>query len=122
MHQVILKTEQLNTVTSSHLPIAMIDNAISTCLKTLKPVYLEIPCNLALQLLPSPCPMDAMRRSHASSDATSLNACTEHMIYLLNTAKKPVLVAGNKLRKLGAKDNFIELATALGKISCETNI
>jgi pyruvate decarboxylase len=106
--------EKCFVIKNLHDAPAMIDNAISMALKAQKPVYLEIPCNLALQLLPAPCPMDAMRRSVAASDAASLEACTEHILYLLGQAKRPILVAGNKLRKLNAKDDFILLANALG--------
>ncbi len=93
----------------------MIDNAISTCLSERKPVYLEIPCNLALQHICRPCPMETMNYvSRPKSDVLAMNACVTHILALLDKTVKPVLVAGAKLRKCQAVEEFMHFGKELG--------
>ena len=93
----------------------MIDNAISVCMSERKPVYLEIPCNLALQQICKPCPIATMRYvQQPKSDILAMDACVEHIIALIEVSKRPVLVAGAKLRKCHAITEFMHLATELG--------
>lgn len=89
-----------------------IDHAIQTALRFRKPVYIEIACNIADAVTSAP-----NVRSFAgptASDPLSLNAAVDRAVELLNTATKPVLVAGVKLRSFGAEANFLKLADACG--------
>lgn len=91
---------------------AVIDETIQACLIEKKPVYLEIPCNLAACEVPAPVPkrFDV----HLHSDADTLAAAVEHAAEFLNAARKPVLVAGVKLRCAGAGEAFEALVAKMG--------
>jgi pyruvate decarboxylase len=91
----------------------MIDRAITVCLARRKPVYLEIACNLAGVSLPDPTPI-TLPPSRPSADSASLEAAVEALAARINTAVKPVLVAGVKLRSQNATAAFRQLADALG--------
>ncbi|MEX0866395.1 MAG: thiamine pyrophosphate-binding protein [Pirellulales bacterium] len=91
---------------------AQIDRAIDAALRTRKPVYLEVACNIAGAAVSAPHPraLDGRR----SSDSLSLAHAVEHAAELLNAATKPVLVAGVKLRAGQAEAAFRQLADAAG--------
>ncbi|MFY8215432.1 MAG: thiamine pyrophosphate-binding protein [Chthoniobacterales bacterium] len=91
----------------------LIDAAITTCLATRKPVYLEIACNLAGAAIPAPHPL-TLPPVPVASDAAALAAAVDAAAARINAAVKPVLVAGVKLRRSGACDAFLKLADALG--------
>ena len=91
---------------------AVIDRAIDTALRYRKPVYLEIPCNLASSSVTVP-----TSRGFAAgqrSDPISLASAVEHAADLLARAAKPVLVAGSRLRPPEARSAFRKLADASG--------
>lgn len=92
---------------------ALIDEAISTCLLRKRPVYLEIACNLASHPVPAPGPMQ-LPPAPLSSDPQALAAAVEAVAHRLNSAVKPVLVAGVKIRPADAAQEFRQLADALG--------
>lgn len=89
-----------------------IDRAIHTAIRRKKPVYLEVACNLAglnvpaapNQGLAAPVPVDGL----------ALEAAVEHTAEMLNSAVKPVLVGGVKLRPWGAIEAFRQVAEAFG--------
>lgn len=91
---------------------ALIDSAIAACVKHRKPVYIEIPCNLAKSPLPEPPPLSFHRANPCDSDA--LEAAVDGAAQMLNSADKPVLVAGVKLRSWDAIEAFQALAEAVG--------
>jgi pyruvate decarboxylase len=91
---------------------ALIDQAIDTALRCRKPVYLEIPCNLAS--LSVPAPTSRGFSSGRPSDPVSLATCVERAADLLARATKPVLVAGSRLRPPEARGAFRKLADASG--------
>jgi len=93
-------------ITNSIDAPTLIDRAISTALIKMKPVYIEICCNIAEQLVNTPVPMSIkmIPESNPLSLAASVNAIVEFW----NTAVKPVIVGGVKLRKCGARDAFIK--------------
>ena len=87
-----------------------IDNALEKALVSRKPVYLEIPCNIAGAVTSAPHP-----RTFAGipeSDADSLESAVSHALEVLGGAVKPTLVGGVKLRSFGAKAAFADLAEA----------
>ncbi len=91
---------------------AQIDSAIDTALRLRKPVYLEIPSNLAGAATAAPGPRTLGGAPKA--DAASLVAAVDHAADVLNAAVKPALVAGVGLRGDGAEAAFAELADACG--------
>jgi pyruvate decarboxylase/indolepyruvate decarboxylase len=91
----------------------LIDRAIRTALREHKPAYIEIPCNLANLPCSEPVPFETLM-STEQSDPKAIAAAVDAAAKLLNGARKPVLLAGSKLRAYGAIDAFRELAEALG--------
>jgi indolepyruvate decarboxylase len=89
-----------------------IDHAIQIALKKRKPVYIEIACNLAMQSIGSPRPLQFYEK--IESDPKSLQAAVEHVADFLNAALKPVLIAGPKIRAFGAKEVFCKLSDQSG--------
>eukprot|EP00981_Chlorochromonas_danica_P015862 scaffold14717_cov168-Ochromonas_danica.AAC.9 len=93
----------------------MIDDAIHTALTKRKPVYLEIPVNLSTFKIPAPIdwssPADLPK---PYSDPATLSAAKDAILASLNASVKPVLLAGSKLRKSQAVDEFIALADQVG--------
>ncbi len=89
-----------------------IDRAIDLALRRRKPVMLEIACNLAPLAVPPPRP----KRFDAApvSDRAALADAVAHAAELLDAARRPVLVAGSKLRRPGASEGFRALADAPG--------
>lgn len=89
-----------------------IDRAIDTALRHRKPVYLEIPCNLASAATSAPNPrtFDAA----PTVDPATLDAAVDHAAEFLNGAVKPALVAGVGLRACRAEAPFRETADASG--------
>ncbi|MCI0482619.1 MAG: pyruvate decarboxylase, partial [Candidatus Dadabacteria bacterium] len=88
----------------------LIDKAIEECVFRKKPVYLEIPCNLAGLKVPPP------KRKYFVKDPVShpeaLEEAVEKAAELLGSAAKTVLVAGAKLRPFGAVGAFRNLVDA----------
>lgn len=90
----------------------LIDRAIDLALLRRKPVMLEIACNVAsLNVVPpTPKKFDAA----LSSDSEALTEAVTRAAEMLNSAKRPVLVGGSKLRSPGATERFRALADASG--------
>jgi pyruvate decarboxylase len=90
----------------------LIDRAIDRAVRRRKPVMLEIACNVAPLAVASPRP----KRFDAApaSDRAALADAVAHAAEMLDGAKRPVLVAGSKLRRPGASEGFLALADASG--------
>jgi pyruvate decarboxylase len=82
--------------------------AILTALDTKKPVYIEIACNISILPVSPPAPMEFIP-GMCKSDPQSLESAVKEAASLLNTAVKPVLVAGVKLRSSQAIEDFEKL-------------
>ena len=89
-----------------------IDRAIDTALERRKPVYIEVACNIAGA--PTSAPVARSFVHKEESDPASLASAVERTAELLNRARRPVLVAGVKLRAAGAEEAFQRLADATG--------
>jgi len=85
-----------------------IDSAIKQCLMTRKPVYIEIPCNIAGLEIHEPQNFNFTEKN--SSDPKALKDAVAHAANMLNSVQKPTLIAGVKLRSSGALDAFKKLA------------
>ncbi len=84
-----------------------IDEAIRLCLLKKKPVYIEIPCNLAGLEISHPHKRDFL--TAIASDPASLKQAIKSTLELLSSAAKPVLVAGSKLKSEWAIGAFTDL-------------
>lgn len=91
---------------------AVIDRALATALDRSKPVCLEIACNLAA--LPVPEPRARETAPRRPSDPIALADAVAHAAELLSSAKRPVLVAGPRIRPPDARAAFRRLAEASG--------
>jgi TPP-dependent 2-oxoacid decarboxylase len=89
-----------------------IDRAINTALRTRRPVYLEIPSNLAGVSTSAPHPRTF--DIEVAPDAVAFEDAAQHAAEFLNAAVKPVLVAGVGLRANHAENAFADLAEAAG--------
>jgi pyruvate decarboxylase len=77
----------------------MIDSAIETALKLRKPVYLEVPVNLATAKINAPIDIVSPKTYETpSSDPVSLATAKEDVLNALNAAVKPVILVGSKIR------------------------
>lgn len=90
----------------------LIDKAIRAALREKKPVYIEIPCNLASAQCSKPEPMDWLETP--KSDPASLDAAVRAVAQFLERAVRPVMLAGSKLRSHGGIEPFRQLAEAIG--------
>jgi pyruvate decarboxylase len=90
----------------------MIDGALMACLQQRRPVYIEVPCNLAARFVPAPGQIRVDRPKPSDPDA--LAAAVAASAQILGQAVHPVLVAGVKLRAAGAIEAFRSLADSLG--------
>lgn len=89
----------------------MIDDAIYTCLTEKKPVYLEIPVNLATLPIPEPVSIQSVSDyGKKASDPVALKDAAAAIAKSIEASVKPVLVAGVKLRKQDATEEFAQLA------------
>jgi len=103
-------TKEAITILHPNEAPSQIDHAIDTAMRTRKPVYLEVACNIASAEVSAPNPREFAAKS--PSDERSLAAAVEHAAKLLNQAAKPVLVAGVKIRAGAADEAFRALADA----------
>ncbi|HEY6304772.1 MAG TPA: thiamine pyrophosphate-binding protein [Terriglobales bacterium] len=90
----------------------LIDKAIRAALRKKKPVYIEIPCNLASAQCSKPKPVDWFETP--KSDPASLKAAVREAAQFLENAVRPVMLAGPKLRSHGGIEAFRRLAEAVG--------
>lgn len=89
-----------------------IDTAIQTSLEKQKPVYIEIPCNIAGLQIHEPQLFEFTKNTKSNPEA--LSEAVESTATILNSAPKPILVAGVKLRPWEAFDSFKTLAEKSG--------
>ena len=91
---------------------SQIDHAIDTALRQRKPVYLEVPCNLAGAATSAP--QARTFAVEAPLDEAAVEAAASHAASILAAAVKPALVAGVGLRACRAEAEFAALANAVG--------
>lgn len=100
------------TIDSADSAGRIIDRALARALHYRKPVYIEIPCNVAnLQIT---APTSKLMLIDIPTSPETLKKAVEHAASLLNQAVKPLLVAGPKLRTFSGKADFDALIKASG--------
>lgn len=90
-----------------------IDRVIAAALAASKPVYLEIPCNVASLPCPRPGPVEALRAPHPGAPET-LNAAMTATLDFLKSRERVVLLVGSKLRASDALSQTVALADRMG--------
>ncbi|MGH2413434.1 MAG: thiamine pyrophosphate-binding protein, partial [Microcystaceae cyanobacterium] len=86
----------------------LLHRALEAASQKRKPVYIEVACNLAAAPIARSVPF--LLKRHVESNSTALNAAIEAAAAKLNSAVKPALVAGVKLRPSEAQDSLRHLA------------
>ncbi|MEQ9618754.1 MAG: thiamine pyrophosphate-binding protein [Deltaproteobacteria bacterium] len=101
-----------SSVIIKHLDDApyLIDRAIKTCIAERKPVYIEIPCNVAGLKIPPP--EYKSFNEERTGDPDVLAEAVNKTVELLGPVPKPVLVAGARLKTHGGVDAFRKLMDA----------
>jgi indolepyruvate decarboxylase len=94
---------------ASEVP-AMVDDAISTAIRTRRPVYIEID----MAIWDAACPMP-----HEPLSVANLPAGTEHglaatIVGLIRTAYAPLILVGTEIQRYGLADRVAELIAKLG--------
>lgn len=82
----------------------LIDETIAKCVNERKPVYIEVPCNLAGLHIPMPHKRNFLNRE--KSDPGALKGAVKAAADLLNSAAKPIVVTGEELRACCAEHSF----------------
>lgn len=91
---------------------AQIDEAILACLQLKKPVYIEVACNIANETCAAPQPLRLAKRP--TQNKTKLEHVVKLVAAKLALAKKPMLVAGVKLRRSCADGAFLDFVDKSG--------
>ncbi len=86
---------------------SQIDDAIAIAIARQKPVYIEIACNITAQAISQPHPRKFFEQR--TSDKKALKVAVDQAVNLLNRATKPVMVAGVKLLRSPAREEFEKL-------------
>jgi indolepyruvate decarboxylase len=97
------------SITLNRFPDAMtqFDKAIDCAIHMRKPVYVEVPCNLANYAILPPGKRTFVFKP--KSDVSSLNQAVKAAAAMLNHAKKPVLIAGARLKRWNSIKAFRQL-------------
>lgn len=90
-----------------------IDHVLRTMLRTRKPGYLEISCNISAVECPAPGPISSIL-PEVKTDDTSMNAAVKKSLDFLKGAERVVILVGPKVRPSDAEKQAIELADKLG--------
>lgn len=100
------------TILDKDSAASQIDHALTRALHFRKPVYIEIPCNVAnIQITTPSCQLVPIQ---VLSSKNTLKTAIMHAASILNLAVKPVLVAGPKIRAFDSEAAFKKLAIASG--------
>ncbi|MDJ0531925.1 MAG: thiamine pyrophosphate-binding protein [Xenococcaceae cyanobacterium MO_207.B15] len=86
-------------ITSADQAARQIDRTISACLRERRPVYIEIPSDMVDQ----PCPVSETfdLPPNPIIDKQALSEAVEEAVELLETSKRPVILAGVELHRYG---------------------
>ncbi|KAG7425625.1 Pyruvate decarboxylase [Fusarium oxysporum f. sp. raphani] len=95
-----------------HAP-ELIDRAIRAALTHRKPVYIEVPTNLAGETCLRPGPISSVV-SAVPSDQHSLDVAVAKASDFISSRQKCVILAGPKVRRAMAQDALRQLAEAIG--------
>lgn len=90
---------------------AEIDHCIETCLKTKRPVYIEIPRDMVHTKIRVP---DRPITTEAEHDPRVLAEAVAEAIEMLRGAKRPVILAGVEMHRFGLQDDLLKLVEKTG--------
>jgi len=92
--------------TASH----KIETALTMAMITKRPVYVEIPKDMALVDIHNPASSTEIRRS----DTEALREAANELVELMNAAKQPIIIAGVELARLNLQNELVEFADKTG--------
>ncbi|MDP7287080.1 MAG: thiamine pyrophosphate-binding protein [Phycisphaerae bacterium] len=90
---------------------ALIDDAIRQCVWDKRPVYIEIPRDMATRKCPAPGPL---RIPKPTSEPAPLAEAVAEASDMLRSAKKPVILAGVEVHRFGLQEALVELVDRTG--------
>ncbi|CAF3520881.1 unnamed protein product [Fusarium graminearum] len=97
---------------TAHAP-ELIDRAIRAALTQRKPVYIEVPTNLAGETCPRPGPISSVI-SAVPSDRHSLDVAVTKAAEYIGSKQKCVVLVGPKVRRAMAQDALRQFVEAIG--------
>jgi indolepyruvate decarboxylase len=90
---------------------AEIDRVLATALRATGPVAIEVPCDLLLARCASGRNRLAKKEG---SDPAILQEAVDEAVSLINTAQRPVILAGVEIARFGLEDELRQLARQMG--------
>lgn len=90
---------------------AQIDEAIAACLRQKRPVYIELPRDVAERRCAAPKPLKLVA---LESDGPALNEAIEEAVSMLRKAKRPAILAGVEIHRFGLQEVFLSLVEKTG--------
>ena len=85
---------------------ALIDHAIEACLHHKRPVYIELPRDMVDRACAAPSPRRGKTRQ---SDPQALAEAIREAAEMLRAAKRPVILGGIEIHRLGLQREMVEL-------------
>jgi indolepyruvate decarboxylase len=94
-----------------------IDRVLNAALRHQRPVYIELPRDMiSVSVTPSRQPLEEMKPGNDEALGEALNEATD----IINTAKKPVIIAGVELHRFGLQDILLSLLKNTNIPVCST--
>jgi indolepyruvate decarboxylase len=94
-----------------HTAPQQIDECLLACLRHKRPVFLELPRDM----VDVPCSAPGeLRPPVEASDADALKECIDEASALLNSARRPVVLAGVEIHRFALQDALLELVERTG--------
>lgn len=111
-------TADAQKITNASLAPSQIDSALTACISSKQPVYLEVCENVWAGLCQPPNGklQVALRPGNQSNTESAVKATVERM----NELGDPIFWLGNEVNRLGLEDDFIELIDRTGIPYCST--
>lgn len=82
-----------------------IDRVLSEALRVSRPVYIELPRDMTFAPVKLPDPSPVMRE--ATSDQNALQSAVDEAVMMINSAERPVVIAGVELHRFGLQDKLL---------------
>ena len=90
---------------------AQIDETIATCMRTKRPIYIELPRDMVDQVCAAPVPR---RVEPPRSDPLALREALQETTAMLRAAKRPVILAGVEIHRFGLQPALVHLVNRSG--------
>jgi TPP-dependent 2-oxoacid decarboxylase len=105
-------TVDLVQLTNPHTAPDEIDRVLINCLSERLPVYIEVPVDMVDAPCRAPAELDFHRPR--SSHGPALQECVREIANILDSAQRPVILAGVEVHRFGLGDALLQLAEKTG--------